>query len=103
MQITVNNEIFRGLSENLVKVLEARGYQAERENLNPHPFFQHAEFLKYEQVDNRTGRAVEQAMGSSERKRNRSYDRKNQKRSNRQTQEAEWNILQTTDQVNISV
>lgn len=46
MQITINDIHYRGTPENLIKVMEACGYEAERNERNPHLYWQWAEYLK---------------------------------------------------------
>lgn len=41
-----NGEQFRGEPKKLIGMFEAKGFQAERENLDPSPFWQAAEYLK---------------------------------------------------------
>ena len=43
---TVLGEQFKGHRDGLISVLEARGYQALRNEQNPHPYFQASEHLK---------------------------------------------------------
>lgn len=42
----IDGQRFNGHADKLIPVLEARGYEAQREEQNPHPYWQQAEHLK---------------------------------------------------------
>lgn len=42
----IEGEYFKGERLKLISFLEAKGYQAEREEENPHPYWQASEYLK---------------------------------------------------------
>jgi len=43
---TVNGETYKGTRDKLIGFFEAIGYQAERDEQNPHVYWQYAEHLK---------------------------------------------------------
>ena len=46
ISVHCNGEQFRGEASKLIKVFEAKGFQAPRENQDANPFWQAAEYLK---------------------------------------------------------
>lgn len=46
MNIFIDDQKFCGQAEKLIPVLEACGYEAQRDEQNPHPYWQQAEHLK---------------------------------------------------------
>lgn len=42
----INESQFKGTAQQIIPALEGAGYQAEREEQNPHYFWQYAEHLK---------------------------------------------------------
>lgn len=45
-RFVINGDILSGPRDNLINLLEAKGYQAERDEANPHEYWQFSEYLK---------------------------------------------------------
>lgn len=50
MKITIEDQVIVGTPEKAVQCLEAAGYAAVRANENPHYFWQYGEFIKRENL-----------------------------------------------------
>lgn len=45
-RFVINGDILSGPRDNLINLLEAKGYQAERDEANPYEYWQFSEYLK---------------------------------------------------------